>query len=167
MEPDLIEIRRADYLTIGTIGEPGHRTFFLQAAQDDLVVSLVIEKQQATALAIGISNVLADAGAVEDVDQHERMELIHPIRPLFRVGRLSLGQDEGRNMFVIVARALVAENEPATTVRIWGTRDQMLALSREAIIAVASGRPLCPLCHEIMDPDEEHICVRGNGRKHI
>jgi len=166
MGPDLIELRRADFLTIGTVGEPGQRTFFLQAAQDDLVVSLVIEKEQATALAIGISNVLSDAGTLEDMDQHERMELIHPIRPLFRVGRFSLGQDERRNMFVIVAGALVPEDEPATTVRIWGTRDQMLALAREAVIAVASGRPLCPLCHEIMDPGEEHVCVRGNGRKH-
>ena len=67
----------------------------------------------------------------------------------------------------VVAGALVREDEPATIVRIWCTRDQMLALAREAVIAVASGRPLCPLCHEIMDPDEEHVCVRGNGRKHL
>lgn len=167
MEPHLIELRRADFLTIGTIGEPGQRTFFLQAAQDDLVVSLVIEKQQATAIAVAVGNVLSDADSVQDLDQHEHMELIHPLRPLFRVGKLRLGQDERREMIVIVAEALAPEDEPATTVRIWATPEQMLALAREAVIAVASGRPICPLCHEILDPDEEHVCVRGNGRKRI
>jgi uncharacterized repeat protein (TIGR03847 family) len=167
MDTNVIELRRADHLTIGTVGEPGERTFFLQAAQDDLVISLVIEKEQATAIAIAISSVLSDAEAVEDVDQHRRIELIHPVRPLFRVAKLSMGHDEAREMIVIIAEALVPEGEPGQRVRIWGTQAQMLALAREAVIAVAAGRPICPLCHEVLDPGQDHVCVRGNGRKRV
>jgi uncharacterized repeat protein (TIGR03847 family) len=167
MDPNLIELRHADHLTVGTIGEPGQRTFFLQAAQDDLVISLVIEKEQATAIAIAISNVLADHEAAETVDQHERMDLIHPVRPLFRVGKLSMGHDEQREMIVIIAEALAPEGETARRVRIWGTRSQMLALAHQAVLAVAAGRPICPLCHEVLDPGAEHVCVRGNGRKRV
>jgi uncharacterized repeat protein (TIGR03847 family) len=166
MEPELIELRHADFITIGTIGPPGQRTFFLQAAQDDMVISLVIEKEQATALAIAIDNVLTETDATDEQIEHERLELIHPVRPMFRVGRLNMGHDVQRNMIVIIAEEMTAEEgEQAARVGIWGSREQMLALAREAVIAVASGRPICPLCHEVLDPDEAHVCVRGNGRK--
>ena len=166
MEPQLIELRRADFITIGTVGPPGQRTFFLQAAQDDIVISLIIEKEHATALAIAIGNVLAGTDAIDDEVERERLELIHPVRPMFRVGRLNLGHDEQRDMIVIIAEELTAEEgDQAARVRIWGSREQMMAMAREAVIAVASGRPICPLCHEVMDPDEAHVCVRGNGRK--
>lgn len=167
VDPDLIELRHVEYLTIGTVGEPGQRTFFLQAAQDDLVVSLIIEKEQATAIAIAISNVLEESESIESVDDHERMELIHPIRPLFRVGKLSMGHDPSKERIVIIAEALAPEGEPQPRVRMWGSRAQMMALAREAVIAVASGRPTCPLCQEILQPGQVHVCVRGNGRKRI
>ena len=166
MEPQLIELRHADFLTIGTVGPPGQRTFFLQAAQDDMVVSLIIEKGQATAIALAIGNVLSKADAIDDEAEHERQELIHPLRPLFRVGSLNLGHDQERDMIVIIAEEMRAEEgEHGTRVRIWASRSQMLALARQAVVAVASGRPICPLCHEILDPDEGHVCVRGNGNK--
>jgi hypothetical protein len=78
-----------------------------------------------------------------------------------------LGYDEAGDLIVIIAEALVPQGEVAMTVRIWATRDQMLALAREAVVAVASGRPICPLCHEVLEPDEDHVCVRGNGRKRV
>ena len=129
-DPELIELRRADFVTIGTVGRPGQRTFFLQAAQDDLVVSLIIEKEQATALAIGISNVLSDAEALDEVEGGPQLELIHPVRPLFRVSRLNLGYDEADDLIVVIAEGLVPQGEVAMTVRIWATRDQMLALEK-------------------------------------
>jgi hypothetical protein len=52
-------------------------------------------------------------------------------------------------------------------VRIWARHEQMAALARKAAIAVASGRPICPLCDEVIEPGEEHICVRDNGRKRL
>ena len=166
MEPDLINLRRVDFLTIGTIGPPGQRTFFLQAAQDALVVTLIIEKQQATAIAIAIGNVLAREDEIGDVVDSEQLGLILPVRPLFRVGRLNLGRDEERDLLVLMAEELtLEEDEKGSRVHIWATPAQMLALAREAVVAVASGRPICPLCHEVTPLEQKHVCVRGNGNK--
>jgi uncharacterized repeat protein (TIGR03847 family) len=133
-----------------------------------LVISLVIEKEQATALAIAIGNVLAEADDFDDDVPNQNLDLIVPVRPLFRVGRLNLGHDEAREKLVIIAEELTEEEDEAPArVRIWASSGQMLALAQAAAIAVASGRPLCPLCREVLTPGETHVCIRGNGRKHV
>ena len=49
-----------DHFTAGTVGEPGHRIFFLQAAQAGSVATLRLEKQQVAALAEYLAGILAD-----------------------------------------------------------------------------------------------------------
>ncbi|MCX6493456.1 MAG: DUF3090 family protein, partial [Rhodococcus sp.] len=43
--------RTPDRFVAGTVGEPGDRTFFLQAVHDARVVSVALEKQQVQVLA--------------------------------------------------------------------------------------------------------------------
>ena len=50
------------FITVGTIGPPGQRTFYLQAAQGNRVVSLIIEKEHAAALALSIQRLLDSMG---------------------------------------------------------------------------------------------------------
>jgi uncharacterized repeat protein (TIGR03847 family) len=165
--PELIELNRADFITIDTIGPPGQRTFYLQAAQEDMLITLIIEKEQAAAMSVAISDILQKLAETEDEPEHEGLDLVHPVEPLFRVGRLGLGYDDTQNMLVITAEELVdEEEEEGTRVHIWATPSQMAALARKAAIVVASGRPICPLCGETLRPGEQHVCVRGNGRKH-
>ena len=166
-QPVWIELSRADSVVIDTIGPPGQRVFYLQAAQDDLLVTLIIEKEQAAAIAIAVGGALRQLG--EEVEEAVllSMELIRPIEPLFRVGKLELGYDQERDMLAIVAEELVPEGEAGGRVRIWATHEQMAVLAHQAAIAVASGRPICPLCDEIIDSDEEHVCVRDNGHKRL
>ena len=166
-EPEWIELSQADFITVGTIGPPGQRTFYLQAAQDDLVITLVIEKEQAAAIAVAIGGALQQLDALDEEFDLSGLDLIPPIEPLFRVGKLELGYDQERDMLVIATEELTAEDEPGGRVRIWARHEQMAALARKAAIAVAAGRPICPLCDEVIEPDEEHICVRDNGRKHL
>lgn len=170
--PELIELTQVDFITIDTIGPPGQRTFYLQAAQDNTLITLIIEKEHAAALSIAIHGILEKLGEAEDEPEPPDLDLIHPVEPLFRVGRLGLGYDQIRDMLVIMAEELATEDEDEeeqqqTRVHIWVNRTQMAALAHNAAIAVASGRPRCPLCKEILNPDEEHVCVRGNGRKRI
>jgi uncharacterized repeat protein (TIGR03847 family) len=49
-------------------------------------------------------------------------------------------------------------------VRFWATREQMLSLARHGAQVCAAGRPLCPLCHNPMDP-EGHQCPALNGHR--
>ena len=98
-----IELNPASHITVGTIGEPGNRTFYLQGSQGRNSISLIIEKQQASMLAEGLESLFRDLAK-------ERPELITPMEPgsyavdlrlrqpleaLYRVGRLGLGYSEG------------------------------------------------------------------------
>ena len=47
-----------DRLVIGTVGEPGERTFYIQARAGNQLVSVSLEKQQSAALAERIEEVL-------------------------------------------------------------------------------------------------------------
>jgi uncharacterized repeat protein (TIGR03847 family) len=166
--PELIELSQADSITIDTIGPPGQRTFYLQAAQDETIITLIIEKEHAAAISIAISRLLEQLGEAGGGPEPVIVELIHPVEPLFRVGQLGLGYDETRDMLVVMAEELAAEEEQQVAkVHIWASRTQMAALARRAAIAFASGRPTCPLCGESIDPEEQHVCVRGNGRRRI
>jgi len=165
--PKPLDLNRADFITIDTIGPPGQRTFYLQAAQGEILITLIIEKSHAAALSIAIGNILQQTGGIDEPEAVNQ-ELVHPVEPLFRVGNLGLGYDQVQGKLIVVAEELVAEgDQPGRQVRIWADRAQMAALARQAAIAVAEGRPTCPLCAEPIEPGEKHVCVRGNGRKHL
>ena len=166
--PELIELDRADSITIDTIGPPGQRIFYLQAAQNDTLITLIIEKEQAAAIAVAVSNILERLGWGESEPELESLDLVQPVHPLFRVGQLRLGYDQEREMLVVVAEELTTEeDQPGTRVHVWASHAQMAALARQAARKVAAGRPVCPLCHEALSPGERHVCERGNGRKRV
>ena len=166
-QPELIELSQPDFVTIDTVGPPGQRTFYLQAAQDDVLITLIIEKEQAAAMSLAISGMLEKLGEAEEDVESPDLGLIQPVDPLFHVGRLGLAYDETRDMLVITAEDLAPQKQvPRAKVQIWIDRAQMATLAHQAAVAVRSGRPVCPLCGETIDLGEKHICVRGNGRKH-
>lgn len=168
------ELNPVSRITVGTIGPPGRRTFFLQAAEGASVVSLVIEKEQAQALAVALDQLLDELESryelpparPETVSGSDLM-LETPGEALFRVGQLGLGYDETTDLVMIAAQELIGEDElrEPRVVRFWGTRSQMAALSRHAIEVVKGGRPLCSLCGQPIDP-EGHFCPRSNGHAH-
>ncbi|MGD1996397.1 MAG: DUF3090 family protein [Anaerolineae bacterium] len=169
MSPQLFTLDQVDFITVGTAGPADQPTFYLQAAQGDLVVSVVIEKEQAAALSLGIDQMLEELGGIPDEEWGLiDVELRCPVRPLFQADSLGLGYNAEVDALVIVARAPVAEaderREPPE-IHLWGTRVQMLALAERAAALVAAGLSNCPLCDEPLKADERHVCARGNGRK--
>ena len=154
-------------ITIGALGEPGQRTFFLQGQQGRTLVSLVTEKEQMNSLAQGITDLLTRLGeraeAKTDVSAYE-LELQEPVEPLFRIGQLGLGYDQESDLLVVVAYALPEQQdqEVLDVVRFWATRDQMRALARHVTEVAAAGRPTCVLCGRPIDP-AGHFCPRRNG----
>lgn len=171
-----IDINPASFITVGTIGPPGQRTFFLQASQGSRVISLIIEKEHAQALALAIDRALEELAMSYPTGQTEvefldtNMSLLEPVTPEFRVGQIGLGYDERVDRLVIVAQELLPPStsgeqaESPTLARIWGSRAQMRTLSRHAKAVVAAGRPTCPMCGRPMDPDG-HFCIRRNGHQ--
>lgn len=107
-----------DRFVVGTVGEPGQRTFFLQARTGRLVTSVSLEKEQDAILAERIAVLLdellrtgdvsaADASAVGvDVDPLEQ-----PLVEEFRVGTMTLSWDPQDERVVIEAFP-VGQGEP-------------------------------------------------------
>jgi uncharacterized repeat protein (TIGR03847 family) len=167
-------------LTTDAIGEPGQRTFYLQAASSVDQVTLVVEKEQVRALAERLATVLAQLADERPEDPEEAqvaeatdLALAEPLDPDFRVGQLSLDYDPGRDRFVMVATELLADDEEEPEelrdpqeVRLWVTRPQLRVLARHGAEVVARGRPPCPLCGNPLDPTG-HICPAQNGHRPV
>ncbi len=162
-------------LTTDAIGQPGQRTFYLQARQKEKVVSLLVEKVQIQSLAIGLEEYLEEVAgkypnlppASAEYDETQ-MHINPPVDPLFRVGELGLAYDPDRDMIILVAREILAnelDQEEASIVRIWCTRSQIMALCAWGLEVTGRGRPICPQCGEPMEP-EGHFCPKKNGHKH-
>ncbi|MFN2187742.1 MAG: DUF3090 domain-containing protein [Candidatus Promineifilaceae bacterium] len=162
-----IELNPVSHLTIGTIGPPGQRVFYLQGSKGSDVVSLIIEKQQAAILANSIETLLKEIG-VDSPSEEEResvwidMRLREPVEPLFRVGNIGLGYNEAVRRAAIVAYELVDEEEEPNVVSFWGNRVQLQALAKHAEEVVKAGRPICGNCGRPIDP-EGHFCPHRNG----
>lgn len=180
------------FITVGAVGQPGDRVFYLQAAQHGQVVSLLLEKEQALALAAGIEQLFARlqetgilAGdAVEPVAGN--MGLLLPIEPAFRVVQMGIGVDEARALVVLIAEERGddddgeggeeaaeggvdagfgggAEVEAGLRARFTASYAQMAALADHAIYVARQGRPTCPMCGEAID-ESGHFCPRKNGK---
>ena len=156
------DITAVDHLTTGTVGEPGKRVFFLQAASGGQVVSLRLEKTQVAALSAYLTAMLADLPPPGDLP--DDMDLIEPVVAEWVVGSLGVSYDEEADRVVLVAEELVDEGADAASVRIVATREQIAALSAHGAEIVAAGRPPCSLCGQPLDP-EGHVCVRLNGHR--
>jgi len=164
------DLKPVTHITVGTVGPPGRRVFYLQASQGSTLVTLKIEKEQAYNLAAALDQLLQGLvqkypGLLEEESIYHDTRLQQPIEPEFAVGQIGLGYDEGQNLLILVAYQLPSdpeEPEDIAIARFWATPGQMRALSERAKEVVAAGRPICPLCKEPIDP-EGHFCPRGNG----
>ncbi len=153
MSPKEIELDPVDFVTVGTVGPKGRRLFHLQAGAGSQLITLIVEKEQARALSEAVTEMLDDLNKkYPQLPESEvtlskwNMSLRDPLDPLFRVAQMGLGYDEERNLIVLVAQELVAEDEEAglepdpQIVRMWATREQMRALSEYAQQVVKQGR---------------------------
>ena len=173
-----IELDPVARITAAAVGEPGERTFYLQARKDEVLVSLLLEKQQVALLSMHIDELLERIGSPEEEGDPTELDLEEPVMPAFRVGQIGLGYDEGRDLVLLQCDEYVAEDEeeggePVVReseelgrVRLWATRSQIHALARRGELEVASGRPVCPMCGEAMEP-EGHFCIRSNGHRKV
>ncbi|MEV6286257.1 DUF3090 domain-containing protein [Kribbella sp. NPDC051770] len=178
-----------DRFVAGTVGEPGARTFFLQARAGTRLTSVACEKEQVMALAERLDVMLDEVArrfdrepaTVTGVDDTDPLE--QPIEEEFRAGTMTLAWEADAERVVIevfavvtgeqaeleeedpVAAAMESEDSEVFIVRI--SEEQARAFARRAVALVASGRPSCPFCGRPIDP-EGHICPRANGyRRHV
>jgi uncharacterized repeat protein (TIGR03847 family) len=177
-----------DRFVAGTVGEPGSRTFYLQARDGSRIVSVIVEKVQVAVLAQRLGDLLDELvrrGIEGAEDRDDVTSDVHPLdEPLneaFRVGVLSLGWDTADDLVLFEAREITeadeAEDESEEEAEAFEDDDaedgpDLLrvrvtpAYAREfiarALRVLAAGRPPCPLCGQPLDP-QGHLCPRRNG----
>ena len=177
-----------DRFVAGTIGEPGDRTFFLQAREGSRVVSVVLEKVQVAVLAERLGALLdeldlrgiaevedATVGVAIEVDSDDEMPLDEPLNEAFRAGSLTLGWDGGAERVLVEARAQDEDGEAVDPeddddedddgpdlLRVRMTATAARSFVARAANNVGDGRPPSPLCGAPLDP-QGHICPRRNG----
>lgn len=169
-----VDIPHPQRFTAGTVGEPGQRVFFLQAAAaDGQVVTLRCEKQQVGALAEHLARLVADlaepdSAALDAAD----VDFVEPTDVAWVLGRMGVAWDAGAAAMVLVCEELVDEAdddqgdpdddevEPAS-VRLRLSLPQVVAFVDVARELLAAGRPPCYLCGLPMEPTG-HPCPRLN-----
>ncbi len=168
-----IELKPVTHITTDAIGPAGKRVFYIQAWKEDLVVTVIVEKFQLQTLAVGIEQFLAELRqripmmqeAPTDFDE-EKMRIIPPVEPLFRVSEFSLNYDSENDLLGLIAREIPAQaDDPTTEVRFWANRSQIRAMISWGLEVVNRGRPSCIQCGEPEDP-AGHFCARKNGHKY-
>ena len=166
----------------GTVGQPGDRTFYLQAALGSRVTSVALEKGQVSQLAERLDELLdevARRAGSESLSRPATVEIDDgpldlPLTEDFRVGAIALAWDHDGERVIIEAQEEseepleplaedVPEEGPAV-LRVRITADAARAFSRRAIKVVNAGRPPCPLCGLPLDP-AGHVCPRQNGHR--
>ena len=174
-----------DRFIAGTVGEPGSRTFFLQAREGSRIVSVALEKVQVAALAERLDDLLDElekrgVEGAEDTDgltlpSGDPGPLDEPINEAFRAATLSLGWDGSNGKVLVEARAPsedededVLDDDDETSpdgpdvLRVRLLPVEARSFVERAVRVLGSGRPPCPLCGQPLDP-QGHLCPRRNG----
>ena len=165
----------------GTVGQPGQRTFFLQATEGERVTSVALEKTQVQVLAERLGDLLdevrrrgGDAPAEPPPELEDVAPLDQPILEEFRVGTLAIAWDGEDGLVVVEAHQMNESGEvpdeddeeaEGDVLRVRVSPAMARAFVKRALRVVAAGRPPCPLCGRPLDP-EGHICARLNGHGH-
>ena len=178
-----MDLGSVDRITADAVGEPGLRVFYLQAQVGMNTISVIVEKQQVQLLATSVMELLADLELETLEIADEDLSLHEPLEPRWRAGRLSIGYDQERDLFMLEIEEFrpdedededededtlepadprsVLDHEPES-LRLWATRAQMLSLSRHGVEVADRGRPTCQYCGNPMD-SEGHACPAMNG----
>jgi uncharacterized repeat protein (TIGR03847 family) len=173
-----------DRFIAGTVGQPGQRTFYLQASASGRVTSVALEKVQVSQLAERLDELLDEvlrrssgsaavpAAAPAALADDGPLEL--PLLEDFRVGAIALAWDHDDERVIIEAQQEADEPiEPLSddvpedgpgVLRVRISAAAARAFSQRALALVSQGRPPCPLCGLPLD-EAGHICPRQNGHR--
>ena len=164
-----------DRFVAGTVGQPGQRSFYLQARKGGAVVTVGVEKTQVAVLADRLGDMLdaieptspmsgpsADAGPLDE-----------PLIEAFRVGAMSLAWDPQQQSVVVEAQPLAddgeyhetADNDPdgPDLLRVRISPAEARSFIDRSLTLVGAGRPACPFCGMPLEPTG-HFCLRANGQ---
>jgi uncharacterized repeat protein (TIGR03847 family) len=174
------DLEAPDHFTAGAVGAPGQRVFYVQARQAGRVITLKAEKEQVGGLAEYFEGLLAKSPVPRE-EMPPDLGLLEPLNPLWAIGAVGVGYDEGSDRVLVIANELVeaeededagagnaeeksGEKPEGATARFRVTRAQAARFVERGRALMKAGRPTCPGCGGPIDPGG-HLCPRRNGHK--
>ena len=171
-----------------TFGEPGLRTFRVDAHSGSAISSVWMEKEQLLQLGVYLRD---KVGRLSKEDRDKESDLREDVwsggdlNIDFKAGQMLLSYDKDSNAFYLQAyerenielpegdsphgsegsdpQSDDANEDPETeSVGYWITTAQAIVLGEESLKICAAGRPTCFLCGQPINPDG-HACPRANG----
>lgn len=175
----LRNFNEVDRFTVGTVGVPGDRTFFLQIRSGNTLLSTSIEKSQVAAISERLQYMLKEIRQIHPLSprpqlSRDALPLETPVEDEFRVGSIAIFYDEESSKIQIDLRELNLsgddeEDDDETLqitdvemIRIFISPSQALTFHDRAELVIAAGRQPCPFCGMPIDP-QGHLCARANG----
>ena len=164
----------------GTVGQPGERTFFIQARTGSRPISVSLEKTQVQALSERLTYMIREIKQSDPTIVIQRLTrddapLETPIEEEFRIGVIGIAFDASRELIQIDLHAVSEgdEEEPEfiDVDDLTGDQDIMRVLispsmadqfAKRAMSVVSAGRLPCPFCGGPIDM-RGHLCPRANG----
>jgi uncharacterized repeat protein (TIGR03847 family) len=165
-----------DIFTADYGGEPGRRSFYLQARGAEGLLSFPIEKQQVVVLAEKLRELLLlvdgdDTVISASAGRDPALAFTEPVSDETQVGTIGLAYEEDSDRVVVLLQPMPEEDEEdeaavddASGVHLELRRDQVRAFVLHAIAVVNEGRAICQLCGLPMDP-AGHRCPASNGHR--
>jgi uncharacterized repeat protein (TIGR03847 family) len=147
-----------------TFGEPGNRTFRINADSASSSAKIWLEKEQLTELCLAMVQMEKENQiAANSPDESSLGTEAEGLTNLdFKTNQLSFGHIPETNYFVVDAHDPNEDNLESPTVRIWVTREMISPFSNKGLEIVSAGRRICQLCGRPMNV-EGHYCERSNG----
>ena len=171
-----------------TFGEPGLRTFRVDAHSGSAISSVWMEKEQLLQLGVYLRDMV---GRLSKEDRDKESDLREDVwsggelNIDFKAGQMLLSYDKDSNAFYLQAYERenielpegdfpqgpegsgpqsddANEDTETESVGYWITTAQAIVLSEESLKICAAGRPTCFLCGQPINPDG-HACPRANG----
>ena len=157
-----------------TFGEPGNRTFKVEANSGAALCSIWMEKEQLLQLGVYLRDMVGRLSQEErdkGSDLREEAWSGGDLAVDFKAGQMLLSYDQDSNAFYLQAYEREVEEQETQSgdydpeiqsVGCWITITQASVLSEESLKICAAGRPTCFLCGQPINPDG-HACPRANG----
>lgn len=168
-----------EVFTVDYVGQPGERTFYLQARSPAETYTFLLEKEQVAALADKLRELLVMVDQEDTIrsataGRDPALRIEDPQEVLWRIGTIGLAYVESDDRVVVLmqpveeageeAEGVHAEEFERAAARLALRRDQVRAFVLHAFAVVGEGRPICRLCHLPMDPSG-HRCPAVNGHR--
>lgn len=153
--------------TVGTVGLPGERTFYLQLKSGNTVISASLEKSQVAALSERLNYMLKEIRLAHPLSPkpqlvRDSLPLDMPVMDEFRIGSIAIFFNEESNLIQIDLRELNVNDEDVEVIRAFISPSQAKTFHDRAELVIAAGRQPCPFCGFPIDP-QGHLCARANG----